>query len=61
MRHPPYAGLALALVGGMIALVSGISLRRKVTEMIVAGFSAAGLAYLFGHFVQMLFGIEGFT
>ena len=52
------AGLALALVGGMIALVSGISLRGKITEMVVSGFSAAGLAYLFGHLMQTLFGVE---
>lgn len=53
-----FAGLALALVGGMIALVSGISLRGKIMEMLVSGFSAAGLAYLFGHLMQALFGVD---
>ncbi len=52
------AGLALAAVGSGIALVSGIRLRTKVMEMLVAGFSAAGLAYLFGRLMQAWFGIE---
>jgi VIT1/CCC1 family predicted Fe2+/Mn2+ transporter len=52
------AGLALAAVGSGIALVSGIRLRTKVLEMLVAGFSAAGLAYLFGRLMQAWFGIE---
>ncbi|TCK17389.1 VIT1/CCC1 family predicted Fe2+/Mn2+ transporter [Thiogranum longum] len=52
-----FAGLALALVGAMIALVSGISLRGKIMEMVVSGFSAAGLAYLFGYIMQALFGV----
>ena len=52
------AGLALASVGGAIALVSGISLRGKVAEMVVSGFAAAGLAYGFGHLMQWLFGVS---
>lgn len=52
-----FAGLALAGVGSLIALVSGISLRVKVMEMLVAGLSAAGLAYLFGRLMQSLFGL----
>ena len=53
-----FAGLALASVGSLIALFSGISLRTKVLEMVVSGFSAAGLAYLFGRLMQALFGVE---
>jgi len=52
------AGVALAVVGGGIALVSGIRLRTKIAEMLLAGFSAAGLAYAFGRLMQAGFGIE---
>ncbi len=52
------AGLALASVGGAIALVSGISLRGKVAEMVLSGFAAAGLAWAFGRLMQVLFGVE---
>jgi len=51
------AGLALAGVGGFIALASAISLRTKVSEMLVTGLGAAGIAYLFGSLMQYLFGI----
>ncbi len=53
-----FAGLALAAVGGFIALVSGISLRTKVMEMLLSGLGAAGLAWLFGSLMQSLFGIS---
>jgi VIT1/CCC1 family predicted Fe2+/Mn2+ transporter len=52
-----FAGLALAVVGGFIALLSGISLRTKIMEMVVSGLGAAGLAWLFGLLMQNLFGI----
>jgi len=52
-----FAGLALAVVGGFIALLSGISLRTKITEMVISGLGAAGLAWLFGMLMQELFGI----
>lgn len=52
------AGLALTVVGGFIALVSGIRLRTKVIEMLASGLGAAGLAWLFGTLMQALFGIS---
>jgi len=52
-----FAGLALAGVGALIALFSGISLRTKVAEMLISGLSAAGLAWLFGRLMQNLFGV----
>lgn len=42
----------------MISALSGIAIRRKISEMIILGFAAAGLAYLFGKIVQSTFGIE---
>ena len=52
-----FAGLALAVVGGFVALLSGISLRTKILEMVITGLGAAGLAWLFGMLMQSLFGI----
>ncbi len=53
-----FAGLALAAVGGFIALVSGIHLRPKVFEMLASGLGAAALAWLFGTLMQTLFGLR---
>lgn len=53
-----FAGLALATVGSAIALFSGIPMRTKVTEMVLSGLAAAGLAWLFGYLMQTLFGIS---
>ncbi|HEB67006.1 MAG TPA: rubrerythrin family protein [Gammaproteobacteria bacterium] len=53
-----FAGLALATVGGFIALVSGIDLRTKILEMLLSGLGAAGLAWLFGLLMQNVFGIS---
>lgn len=53
-----FAGLALATVGIFISLFSGINIKKKVLEMVLAGFSAAGLSYIFGKIVQTVFGIE---
>lgn len=52
------AGLALAAAAAIVSVLSGISLRRKVVEMLVAGFSAAGIAYLFGSAMHALTGID---
>lgn len=52
------AGLALAASAAVVSVLSGISLRQKVVEMLVAGFSAAGIAYLFGWAMRALTGIE---
>ncbi len=51
------AATALAAVGGVVAVVSGIRLRTKVAEMVVSGLAAAVLAYGFGRLMQGLFGI----
>lgn len=53
-----FAGLALAASAAVVSVLSGISLRQKVLEMLVAGFSAAGIAYLFGWAMRALTGIE---
>ncbi len=52
------AGFALAASAAVISVLSGIPLRRKIAEMLIAGFSAAAIAYAFGMLVQAGFGIE---
>ncbi|MFP5348989.1 MAG: VIT1/CCC1 transporter family protein [Gammaproteobacteria bacterium] len=52
------AGIALALTATMVSVLSGISLRKKVTEMIIAAFSAAAIAYLFGWMLRAATGIQ---
>lgn len=51
------AGLSLTLVGSAIALLSGISIWRKIVEMVLSGLIAAGLSYGFGVLMRSLFGI----
>ncbi|MCD6263649.1 VIT1/CCC1 transporter family protein [Candidatus Bathyarchaeota archaeon] len=50
------AGLALSIVGSIISTISGISIRKKVIEMVTTGLGAAALSYVFGNVIQMLFG-----
>ncbi len=51
------AGAVLGAVGGFIALFSGIDVKRKAIEMVGAGFSAAGLSFLFGKLLQSVAGV----
>ena len=52
------AGLALAIVATSISLISGISIRKKVAEMVVTGLGAAFLSYLFGHLMESIFHVS---
>lgn len=52
------AGVALATTAVVVSVLSGVSLKRKVIEMLTAGFGAAAIAYAFGTLVQRVFGIE---
>lgn len=52
------AGIALATTAGVVSLLSGISLRRKIIEMLTAGFCAAAIAYCFGWAIRAATGIE---
>ncbi len=53
-----FAGLALAASATVVSVLSGIPLKRKVAEMLTAGFAAAAIAYAFGKLAQVVFGIE---
>lgn len=53
-----FAFLILSIVGIFVAFFSGISVKKKVFEMIFTGFLAAILSFSFGKIVQIIFGIE---
>lgn len=52
------AGTALAIVASVISAISGISIKKKVVEMISTGLGAAFLSYLFGRLMESLFHIS---
>jgi len=45
----------LVFVGSLISLLSGISVKKKALEMLVAGMGTAFLSYLFGTLIASLF------
>lgn len=51
------AGLSLTVVASIVAMLSGISMRQKIVEMVLSGFAAAGLSYGFGTFMRSIFGL----
>lgn len=53
-----FAGSALAVVATLISLLSGISIRKKVAEMVATGLGAAFLSYLFGRLMEALFNVS---
>ena len=52
-----FAGVLLALMATVVAMLSGISWRQKSIEMVVSGFAAASLSYGFGLLMRSLFGL----
>jgi VIT1/CCC1 family predicted Fe2+/Mn2+ transporter len=52
------AFIILSLVASFVAVFSGISIKRKVIEMVIAASVAAGISFTFGKIVQYFFGIE---
>ncbi|NPA52714.1 MAG: rubrerythrin family protein [Aquificae bacterium] len=53
-----FAGLALSIVATIISILSGISIKKKIMEMVLSAFGAAGIAYIFGKIMQYIFGIN---
>ena len=51
------AGFALATVAAAISMFSGISLRAKALEMIIAAFAAAAVSFGFGKLLQVFTGV----
>ena len=53
-----FAGFALAVVATVISMLSGINIKKKILEMVLSAFFAAGVSYAFGSLMQNLFGIN---
>ncbi|WP_457640211.1 VIT1/CCC1 transporter family protein [Persephonella sp.] len=53
-----FAGIALTVVATVISVLSGISIKKKVAEMVISAFTAAAVAYGFGTLMQSVFGIH---
>ena len=53
-----FAGTVLTFVAVIISVLSGINVKKKILEMVVSAFTAAGIAYLFGSVMQSIFGIQ---
>jgi VIT1/CCC1 family predicted Fe2+/Mn2+ transporter len=51
-------GFILTLVASVIAILSGISIRKKVIEMILSAFTATALSFAFGKLMQIIFGVN---
>ena len=51
------SAMLLTVVGSLISLLSGISVKKKALEMLVAGIGTALLSYLFGSLISSLFHI----
>ncbi len=52
------AGTALAIVATLVSILSGISIRTKIVEMVTTGLGAAFLSYLFGRLMESVFHIS---
>ena len=53
-----FALLILSFVASFVAIFSGISIKKKITEMVVAASLAAAASFSFGKIVQYFLGIE---
>lgn len=54
-----FAAIALSIVGSVVSIASeSLSIKGKIFEMVATGLGAAALSYLFGTFVQYIFGIK---
>lgn len=53
-----FAFLILSIVAFFVAVFSGISMKKKIIEMVVAASFAAGISFTFGKIVQYFFGVE---
>nr|WP_206205769.1 VIT1/CCC1 transporter family protein [Thermococcus sp. Bubb.Bath] len=53
-----FAGAALAIVATLVSILSGISIRTKIVEMVTTGLGAAFMSYLFGRLMESVFHIS---
>ncbi|WP_457642040.1 VIT1/CCC1 transporter family protein [Persephonella sp.] len=53
-----FAGLALTVVATIVSVLSGINVKKKILEIVLTAFFAAGVSYIFGSVMQSIFGIN---
>jgi len=52
-----FAGLALSATGFVIAISADLPVKRKVLEMILAGFGSAAVTFMIGRLLSAIFGV----
>jgi len=52
-----FAGLALFITGFLIAISADLPIKKKILEMILAGFGSAAVTFTMGKLFSILFGI----
>jgi len=52
-----FAGLALSATGFIIAISADLPVKRKILEMILAGFGSAAVTFLIGKLLSAVFGV----
>ncbi|WP_010477704.1 VIT1/CCC1 transporter family protein [Thermococcus zilligii] len=52
------AGTVLAIVATLVSILSGISMKSKIMEMVTTGLGAAFLSYLFGRLMESVFHVS---
>ncbi|ASJ00493.1 VIT1/CCC1 transporter family protein [Thermococcus gorgonarius] len=52
------AGTVLAIVATLVSILSGISIKSKIIEMVTTGLGAAFLSYLFGRLMEGVFHVS---
>ncbi len=48
----------LMIVGFVIAVLAGLSIKKKMLELVIAGLGSAALTYIIGRLASLLLGIE---
>ena len=52
------ASIMLMIVGFVIAVLAGLSIKKKMLELVIAGLGSAALTYIIGRLASLLLGIE---
>jgi len=52
-----FAGLALSITGFLIAISADLPIKKKILEMVLAGFGSAAITFTMGKIFSILFGI----
>lgn len=52
------ASMMLMIIGFVIAVLAGLSIKKKILELVIAGLGSAALTYIIGRLASILLGIE---